>query len=364
MQSFGRSTYVSVRNCTFIHCRTGPDFTGHIPCRYGLVDGCSVNTDSTLYAAADGRGMGTHGGAEFITFSNNTIGYVWLGIFIRGSNCTVQNNKFIGPIKACVRIQFGKDIYVNGNVALASQPRKTDTETVTPDYFFEVVDDITGTENLTATGIIDVGNNVGRVSVAFIYLQHDQGTSYDTLYVHNNRVELSNSGGSDDVSFILGDSGNTSLVGQTVIRDNIITVVDGTYVYLRDVVLWPRWCDGIDDLVMTDTTILADDGGGGALANTALKLNVSVNDGMAHVVGYVSFDVITAGTSLWISNLPTPYSTPKSLLVDNTGNQKLCHVTQTKWQIGDSTSDYTSDFAIGTGYVLWIDVHYHVDLYP
>ena len=360
--SIGRSTYVNFRNCSFVGCRTGPDYTGNIPCRYGLVDGCLIRGDKTLYDAGDCRGAGTHGGAEFITFTNNTMTLVRTGILIRGSNCVVQNNRFYGEIYRCVSLQYGKDIFISGNTSHPSQPRAAQTEFTTPNYFLEVWDDVANSENLSAEGIIDVSNNSCRVSTTFIYLQNDQGTDYDSLYIRNNTAILSNSGVNDDVSFILGDAGNTGISGESVIRDNNITVADGTYVYLRDVVMWPRWCDGIDEYEITDTSIVADDGGGGALDNVIIKLNVSVNDKIAHVVGYVNFDVITAGTSVWISNMPTAYGGPRLLLNNSTGVQKLCYVTQTKWRIGDSTSDYTADFAVGAGYTLWVDVHYHVDL--
>jgi hypothetical protein len=138
------STEITVRNSWFWGCRRGVDFdsvrdwTSAYPSRLGRVESCTNygggvrNEGSAKYAAAwfpesgwaetkaRNFGFGSHGPAEYITYINNTILNTYRGIFLRGTNERVINNRFVGTMEECIGTWFGGNISIEGNEYLHS----------------------------------------------------------------------------------------------------------------------------------------------------------------------------------------------------------------------------------------------------
>ena len=358
-------TNAIIKNCVMNHSRVGFDVGGKVPARYVLVDGCLVTgaiiaSDgvTNFRTAGTSRGVGTHGGAEHIKFTNNFIGNVAYAVVCRGGAITIQGNKFHGYMEECVDISYGEDIHIIGNIHTPVNIREADYANYIPLYFVRTRD------NFEVDGLLTISNNYCRVLDAFVRVSTANG-SLQQLYVTNNRCLLNNQGAGFTVSFIQGDystTSNPSFTGQSHISDNDISVLQGTLDYYNNVGLWDRarYTQGLDNFVITDANAL-EAVTGGSLANKVLKFTVSIKDGMVIVVGKMTFDVTGSPTQIRLVNFPGAEDTVNAWGYYSDGSAAVLSAftisTSGTFNIGGGSTSVTSTFPVGS-YTYPISISY------
>ncbi|MEE9383492.1 MAG: right-handed parallel beta-helix repeat-containing protein [Nannocystaceae bacterium] len=114
---YGIQTYgcqdVTVRDNHIFGYRRGVDISGTLPSRRVVVSGNAVVAESDTSRAASG--LGTHGSAEGVIFSNNEIHGGIVGLMLRGDHILVENNAFIDPEWSGVYLSSGGTHYVINN---------------------------------------------------------------------------------------------------------------------------------------------------------------------------------------------------------------------------------------------------------
>jgi len=364
--SIARSKGIIVRNSHFNQCRAGVDFTGQIPSRHCLVDGCIVQGGGTasdgvtdMFSSGLQRGMGTHGGSEHVKFTNNQISKVWNGVVSRGASCVIQNNQFFGEMKSCVSISYGEDVVITGNTHAPTDVRTATLQNEIPDIFVRFQ-----TDTIEVDGRFDISNNYSMVSQSFIEINSDTG-SFTRLYASNNRCVIY--GSASDPAFIEGNystSGNSSFTGESNIRDNPVSILNGaSFRHYKDTgtAADARYTRGLDAFLFDDASKL-EVVSGGSLANKTVKLTTSLNDGIATVVGQVLFDVTGSATQIRIVDLPpsednTVYNIK---YYDGSAYQEGMVLIGTSGilSIGSSTASHTGTFSVATGQAVYLNISY------
>src|SRR5699024_1566842 len=149
-------------------------------------------------------GFGSHGPADHITYSNNTVLNTYRGIFLRGTNERVINNKFIGKMEECIGIWFGGNHTIDGNeyihpsitgtIDLESNYRevstfdKNDFRNDLPKRFIGVA-----TLNFSPTiyerGFLHIKNNIANaITEDFFYDQWSGGKFIEDVSIENNNI--------------------------------------------------------------------------------------------------------------------------------------------------------------------------------
>ena len=130
----GNHTFIS--DSIFINCRGPVDFSsgqGLPPSRNGSVYFCDVDGAGLDHEGIPlaGRGMGTHGPAENIIFSNNKIRNVYSGIRIRGKGIRSMFNEFNGITARYYHASHGANFSAVGDKTVFDQKGSPiDTSTV------------------------------------------------------------------------------------------------------------------------------------------------------------------------------------------------------------------------------------------
>lgn len=254
VQTYG-TTHALIKNRHFRNCRRGVDISGgNIPSHFSVVEGCSVfasgsnslqerygfNDDHTTGAAV--YGMGTHGGADHTTFRNNYMGFLHIGINLRGRNTTVENNYFVGDFKdCCIDVAYGINHNIKNNVAYDGFTGNKESlisdgganyHTRKPPVFVRFQN--TALDNGSNGGYFQVEGNFAMVQNSFIELY---APSTDTsawtqrgFVVKGNHAQFYPQYSSGNAAFIKKNAANifSILMSESVVRDNTFKRVQGT----------------------------------------------------------------------------------------------------------------------------------------
>jgi len=237
---FTQCTHMIVDKSNFVACRRGVDFSGNNPSRVGLVQGCyasAVGLDSggsdALYD--DSSGFGTHGTAEFIRFKNNITEYVRVGILSRGANIDIDGNIFIGPMKRCISVTDGEKMRITNNRAERNALSRTPAYKTANELRLQAAEQfVQFFADVEADGEMLIRGNTGTFLNEFIELQTND---YSNLVVRDNAVFLDNNNAGNDIMFIMGDeisAGEVKISGNSDIRNNSVTLGQGTWTYIGD----------------------------------------------------------------------------------------------------------------------------------
>lgn len=259
------STETTVRNSWFWGCRRGVDFdsvrdwTSAYPSRLGRVESCTNygggvrHEGSEKYAAAwfpepgwseekaRNFGFGSHGPAEYITYVNNTVINTYRGIFLRGTNERIINNRFIGRMEECIGTWFGGNITIEGNEYLhtavlgGSQDGETYGElrfgtesefrNQLPKRFLGIAVLNHSPTNFQRGQIRVKNNTVNAVTDEFIYHQWAGAEFIEDLYVQRNEVTFSPR--EVDAPIYLLNSNNSASITRYVDDSNLIDAQGG-----------------------------------------------------------------------------------------------------------------------------------------
>lgn len=265
------STSTTIRNSWFWGCRRGVDFDsvrdfqGAYPSRLGQVDSCvnygggvrnegSSTHESGWYpregwdsAGAHNYGFGSHGPAEHITYVNNTIINTYRGIFLRGTNERVLNNRFIGKMEECVGAWFGGNVSIEGNeythpsiVGNLEDPDnfRTLLPSNGPDFREQLPKRFLGLAVLNHSptvyqrGLIRVKNNtVTSLRREFIYHQWVGAEHIEDIVVQHNDIVFD--APDNQSSVFLLNSNNSAKIRRLVDDRNLIKVRNGNFTAFR-----------------------------------------------------------------------------------------------------------------------------------
>lgn len=261
------ATQTTVKNSWFWGCRRGVDFDSvrdfgnAYPSRLGLIDSCTnygggVRQEGRKYEAPwypEGNwdeeksrnfGFGSHGPADHITYINNTMMNTYRGIFTRGTNERIINNKFIGKMEECIGIWFGGNHTIEGNEyihpSISGQLddndnfRETSTFEGSNSYKKDFPKRFIGIATLNHSptsyqrGFITVRNNIARaVTKEFFYHQWSAGKYLEDVSLENNHVIIWPEDSNDLVYFF--NSNHSGELINYIDKNNHITVKNGTY---------------------------------------------------------------------------------------------------------------------------------------
>jgi len=317
--------YTKVVNSTFTGCRRGVDFSGGTPERFSIVSDCiAMNTD---IASSGVSGFGTHGGAEHITFSNNIIHGCRVGIYTRGGNMFITGNTFnmVGGQQA-ILLSTGNNAYIANNTVSSVTNRVALT---------------TGVQYMSVDYFVTADTNDIKWTV--------QGNS---CYVNNNNS-------ANDVYFLKCPGANFS---DSTILNNKYTVENGTKNYFSS-----------DATIDTDTTNIDwwsyDDpsrlvvwaGGGGTIDPNTVVVDITakLEGDYASYVGEVNFDIVGNTAAIRLNNFAEPsVSAPFFVSQDESYNLITLKIIGTELYISSDATGYDTVWAVGTGYVVPININY------
>lgn len=264
------STHSMIQNSWFWGCRRGVDFDSvrdfgnAYPSRLGTVDSC-INygggvrepnrpKEAPWYPEGDwgetkarNFGFGSHGPADHMTYSNNTIINTYRGIFLRGTNERVINNKFIGKMEECVGIWFGGNHTIEGNEYIhPSMSGELDfnenyREILNFDgdnFISDLPQRFIGIAVLNHApttyqrGFITVRNNIARgMRKEFFYHQWSAGKFMEDISLENNHVLIWPENEDDVVHFV--NSNHSGEIRNFLDKDNYINVKSGNFYSYR-----------------------------------------------------------------------------------------------------------------------------------
>lgn len=264
------STQCTVQNSYFWGCRRGVDFDSvrdfdsAYPSRLGLVDSCtnygggtreqgrSIATqwypgEGWQKAKAHNYGFGSHGPAEYITYTNNTIMNTYRGIFSRGTNERIVNNRFVGKMEECVGVWFGGNCVIEGNdythpaITSGADSLGEDGGSITPlrsGHFDDIPKTFIGVAILGHSpvsyqrGLITARNNIVRgVRGEFLYHEWAAGEYIEDITLENNHIWYYGSSDSDPVYLI--NSNNSAIVRRVFDTNNLTRVIRGKFTAFR-----------------------------------------------------------------------------------------------------------------------------------
>lgn len=260
------STQTTITNSWFWGCRRGVDFDSvrdfgdAYPSRLGLVDSCTnygggTRQEGRKYEAPwypEGNweeeksrnfGFGSHGPADHITYSNNTAINTYRGIFLRGTNERIINNKFIGKMEECIGIWFGGNHTIEGNEYI----HPSISGTLENDENYRETSDFTGgdfrkdlpkrfigiaTLNHSAVnyqrGFITVRNNIARgLTDDFFYHQWSAGKYLEDITLENNHIVFWPN--DYDKEIHLFNSNHSGVLINFIDKNNSVIVKNGNY---------------------------------------------------------------------------------------------------------------------------------------
>ena len=265
------STHSMIQNSWFWGCRRGVDFDSvrdfdnAYPSRLGTVDSC-INygggvrepnrpKEAPWYPEGDYEetkarnfGFGSHGPADHMTYSNNTIINTYRGIFLRGTNERVINNKFIGKMEECIGIWFGGNHTIEGNEYIhPSMSGELDFN----ENYREVLNFDGNNFNVDLPkrfigiailnhapvnyqrGFITVKNNIARgVRKEFFYHQWSAGKYMEDISLEDNHVVIWPEHEDDIVHFV--NSNHSGEIRNFLDKNNYINVKTGNFYPYRE----------------------------------------------------------------------------------------------------------------------------------
>src|SRR5699024_9150394 len=189
-------------------------------------------------------GFGSHGPADHITYSNNTIINTYRGIFVRGTNERIINNKFIGKMEECIGVWFGGNHTIENNEyihpSISGQLENQDNYRETfsfnngNSYIKDFPKRFIGIATLNHSpityqkGFITVRNNIARaVTKEFFYHQWSAGKYLEDVSIENNHVIIWPDNDNDIVHFF--NSNHSGELRNYIDKDNHIIVKFGKY---------------------------------------------------------------------------------------------------------------------------------------
>lgn len=363
----GRTTNFLVDNLNATGCRVGFDATGTTPTRYGIVKNSYASAPGLsllgvdLFASGTTRGFGTHGSAEFITFEGNTTDYVWGGYVSRGANIEFINNISRGQCVRVFDIGYGENVTVRGNRAEPNSLHPTYETAALAKFESYSNTFIRIQDSVEADGFFLIEDNECTVLDQFMELETN---SQDNLHIKRNTIKLDNNSAANDIIFILGTdtgAGIPTIDGPSAIIDNSIILGVGIYTQFSNVTITPHLFFELDNYPITDAAFIEAVAGAGTLANKVCDLILTTKNGMVSIAGTIEFDVVTDTVRVGVQNLPKSkidFAQVEMDIAKKVDRWLYMVNATTDLRVSYDTASTTTQFAVGTGYIVPINMTY------
>lgn len=178
------STATHIVGGNFNNVRHGVDFSGGIPCHLGSVTGATIIGNS-----AEGSCLGSHGGANRLRFSANTLINGKVGVTIRSPNTAVDGNYYFG-CDTFVVLSGAGGLSVKGNTHMRASVPKVIAASVSESSYFLDIASTYGASNdvylVPSSWIIVEDNNVS-IDASFINVNSNV-TELKRLRVRGNHI--------------------------------------------------------------------------------------------------------------------------------------------------------------------------------
>lgn len=350
------SSFTEVSKSQFYSNRRGIDFSGGVPSRGGTVKDCLVIGKSGF---ADSSGFGTHGGAEHISFEQNTLMNLSNGIVFRGANLSAKNNRFIGYVNYGFVLQHGTNYTITDNEYdsnvvnknISGSPNGLNNQMNT---FVQL-----STDNLT--GKVTIKRN-RTLSLRKCFLQIGNVTTMKNIICEDNEVDLRSTSGVTTVHFVYHGFTGVTVTDSRFLNNNVKNSVGSYTKFESGITLDFNTCF-FDDINASGFLLVEKWGGDGEVATVLKDLKLTRLEDRTVLSGYVTFDIITGNTSVRLSGLPnkTIQDEPSYLYMGETfrkGVLKFISADHSRLYISYHDTGYNGQFLMGTGYRIPINIHY------
>lgn len=289
------SVYTLINGMKARGCRRSVDFSGTYPSRYGIVD------DFTVTGLVDtGSGVGTHGTAQGIRFSNGKIDGSLIGVQIRGPDCVIDNVDLMLNLTP-ITLGFTNSLTVQN---CTENPKVIETTAGSlagvPARFIDI-----GTREATISNRekLVVKNNSARTRLDFIrFSDSDDGIKH--AIITDNFADLLTNSSANQLNFM--ESNTVQALTECVIKGNtyLVNGHTGAFNFINPNITIADNAENILQRINLGLTNVVKQGGAGTLVVNNSDLIYETDGQYCRISGEVEFTVSVGTVQVKITGMP------------------------------------------------------------
>lgn len=289
------SIYTLINDMKARGCRRSVDFSGTYPSRYGIVDNFTVTG-----LVDTGSGVGTHGTAQGIRFSNGKIDGCLIGVQIRGPDCVIDNVDCMLNVTP-ITLGFTNSLTVQ-NCTVNPKVIETTAGSLAgvPARFIDI-----GTRSATISNRekLVVKNNSARTRLDFIRFSNSADGIKHAI-ITDNFADLLTNTSANQLNFM--ESNTVQALTECVIKGNtyLVNGHTGAFNFINPNITIADNAENILQRIPLGLTSVVKQGGAGTLVVNNADLTYETDGQYCRIFGEVEFTVSVGTVQVKITGMP------------------------------------------------------------